>query len=338
MGIRLGILGATGNVGLEIIQLLENWDNNKLPIDSVKFFGSSRSAGKKITFRNQEIIVLDSQPENLGDLDLIISTANGEVSEKLVPEALKAGVKLVIDTDSYYRMDTDVPLVMAGANDKDIDWHKGIIAGPNCTVSQLIIPLQILEAKYGIERVVVSTYQAISGAGKQPMDKMLEEAKQIANSGEVKRLSDDQVAFNVVPVISELLENDYSKEEMKVIIESRKMLGRPDLKATCTAVRVPVLHSHSEAVNIQLKSQFEIKELQEELDKHEFVKVWKDSSIYPMPLDLSKTEPIHVGRIRKDESQENTLDMWIVADNLWIGAALNALRVAESAYQRNKII
>ena len=342
--IRLGILGATGKVGGELLRLLENWSPDKLPLACPpKLFGTERSAGKKIKFKNQEIEVLNSIPENLENLDLIISTANGEVSEKLVPEALKRGVKLLIDTDSYYRMQDSVPLVTVGVNEQDIDWHKGIIAGPNCTTAQLILPLGALHKAFGIERVVVSTYQAISGAGKAPTDKMLEDSRVILDKistgefAEPARINSSQIAFNLIPMISKLLDNGYSKEEQKVLIESRKMLKCPDLKLTCTAVRVPVATGHSESVNIQLKKSCSLQEVYAVLKAQEYIQLWEDWGKYPMPIDIAKTEPVHVGRVRKDESASNTFDMWVVADNLLIGAALNALRIAESAYFRNKI-
>ena len=341
--IKLGILGATGNVGAQLLKLLEDWDKTKLPLaEAPRLFGTARSAGRKINFRGEMLTVLESTPENFDGLDLIISTATSEVSEKLVPEALKRNVKLVIDTDSYYRMNSDVPLVTAGVNDGDIDWHKGIIAGPNCTTAQLILPLNALHKAFGLKRVVVSTYQAISGAGKGPTDKLVEDYKKLVglpetNSGRAVRLDSSQVAFNVIPMISKLMENGYSKEEMKVCIESRKMLGLPDLKLTCTAVRVPVMVGHSESVNIELEKSFTLKDIHEALKKQSGIKLWENWAEYPMPIDIAETEPVHVGRVRIDESRSNTVDMWVVADNLWIGAALNALRIAESALERNKI-
>ncbi len=336
---KIGILGATGNVGAQLLNLLESWDENKINLDGPpRLFGTKKSAGREIDFKNHEIIVQDSLPENFEGLDIILSTATSDVSEKLVPEALKRGVKLVIDTDSFYRMNESVPLITAGVNDHDIDWHKGIIAGPNCTTAQLILPLHALNKAFGLKRVVVSTYQAISGAGKGPMDLMIQDCQEVLKNPEyIKRIRDTQVAFNVIPMISSLLEDGYSKEERKVCIESRKMLNYPDLQLTCTAVRVPVMTGHSESVNIELKKSFNLNEVNEVLKNQEYIQLWEDWSKYPMPLDVAYTEPVHVGRVRIDQSQPNTLDMWVVADNLWIGAALNALRIAEKAIERGKV-
>jgi aspartate-semialdehyde dehydrogenase len=342
MSLKLGILGATGKVGAELLKLLETWPQNELPLSEVpSLFGTARSAGKTIKFKNTQITVQDSLPENLAGLDILISCANGEVSEKLVPQASERGVKLVVDTDSYYRMDPKVPLVTVGVNDEDINWHTGIIAGPNCSTAQLVLPLKALHDVFGLKRVVVSTYQSVSGAGKAAMDELIEQSKIIAEdatvSGKSKRLIGDQYAFNVIPKISKFLENGYTKEEWKVMVESRKMLHDPELHLTCTAVRVPVLVGHSEAVNVQLHSSASLEQVLDVLRVHPGIKLWEEPETYPMPLDAVGTEPVHVGRVRKDESGPNCFDMWVVADNLLIGAALNALRVASEAYKRGKV-
>jgi aspartate-semialdehyde dehydrogenase len=344
MSLKLGILGATGKVGAELLKLLEKWPESELPLsEAPKLFGTARSAGRKIKFRGQELIVQESIPENLDGLNLLVSCANGEVSEKLVPEALKRGVKLVVDTDSYYRMDSKVPLVTIGVNDEDIDWHQGIIAGPNCSTAQLMLPLKALSNAFGLKRVVVNTYQSVSGAGKSAMDELIKQTLEVANdknlseTSQAKRLTQDQFAFNVIPKISKFMENGYTKEEWKVVVESRKMLHLPDLKITCTAVRVPVLVGHSESVNVELLSGFTLAQVNEVLKAHPGIQLWDQPETYPMPLDAAGTDPVHVGRVRIDESAPNSLDLWVVADNLLIGAALNAVRVASVAFQRGKI-
>ncbi|HEY9885994.1 MAG TPA: aspartate-semialdehyde dehydrogenase, partial [Vampirovibrionales bacterium] len=227
MSIKLGILGATGKVGAECLKLLETWPETDLQISELGLFGTERSEGRKILFKGKELIVKNSTIENLKGFDALISCANGDVSEKLVPEAIKNGVKLVMDTDSYYRMKDDVPLVTVGVNDEDIDWHKGIIAGPNCSTAQLILPLKALHKAFELERVVVSTYQSVSGAGKAAMDELIEESKQVASQeglsvDGMRPLKDEQFAFNVIPRISRVLEDGYSKEEWKVQAETRK--------------------------------------------------------------------------------------------------------------------
>ena len=340
MSIKLGILGATGKVGIELIKLLEKCTD--LPLEMPpKLFGTSRSVGKKIKFKDKELIVEESIEQNFEGLNLLISCANGEVSEKLIPLALKKGVKLVIDTDSYYRMDSNIPLITSGVNDEDINWHTGIIAGPNCSTAQLIIPLKVLHEAFGIKRVVVSTYQSVSGAGKAAMDSLFEEVKEITskqNANEsLKPLKKDQFAFNVIPKISKFMENGYTKEEWKVIAETRKMLHEPELAITCTAVRVPVLVGHSESINVELLSPASLEQVIGVLKAHKNLEVWTDKETYPTPIEVAGTEPVHIGRIRKDESLNNAFDMWVVADNLLIGAALNALRIAISAYKKNKI-
>ncbi|MDJ0626573.1 MAG: aspartate-semialdehyde dehydrogenase [Candidatus Caenarcaniphilales bacterium] len=344
MNIKLGILGATGKVGSELLKLLENWPESKLTLSVPPvLFGTEKSAGKKILFKNQELEVKNSIPENFEGLNVLISCANGEVSEKLVPEALRRGVKLVVDTDSFYRMDPDVPLVTIGVNDEDLDWHKGIIAGPNCSTAQLVLPLKALHKAFGLKRVVVSTYQSVSGAGKKAMDELLQQTRSSIESGDLtetetqRKLIREQFAFNVIPKISKILDSGYSKEEWKVVVETRKMLHSPDLAITCTAVRVPVLVGHSESVNVQLLNSFSLQEVTEVLKNHTGIKLWDDKDSYPMPTDVAGSEPVHVGRVRVDESAENALDLWVVADNLMIGAALNALRIAEVAAQRHKI-
>jgi aspartate-semialdehyde dehydrogenase len=349
MSLKLGILGATGKVGGELLKLLEQWSPSELDLaEPPRLFGTSRSAGKKIKFNsvkfpNTEITVQDSQPENLKGLDVLISCANGEVSEKLIPEAIRLGVKLVVDTDSFYRMDPEVPLVTVGANDEDIDWHKGIIAGPNCSTAQLIIPLKVLNDAFGIKRVVVNTYQSVSGAGKAAMDELMSQSKRVQESYEQSaglqqiRVAEDQFAFNVIPKISKFLDNGYTKEEWKVITESRKMLHSPELKITCTAVRVPVLVGHSESINIEFLSSFNLNQVISVLKSSPEIQVWDHPEMYPMPVDAAGTNPIHVGRIRIDESAPNAINIWVVADNLLIGAALNAIRLVVKASERGKI-
>lgn len=344
MSIKLGILGATGKVGGELLRLLETWPKDLLPLAAPpKLFGTSRSVGRKIKFNGQEIAVQEGTAENLEGLDLVISCASGEVSEKVVPEALKRGVKLVVDTDSFYRMDPKVPLVVVGVNEEDIDWHQGIIAGPNCSTAQLVLPLKALHESWGIKRVVVSTYQSVSGAGKAAMDQLVgevaeaQESYDITSSTSYKPKSREQFAFNVIPKISKFMENGYTKEEWKVIVETRKMLHAPDLAITCTAVRVPVLVGHSESVNVQLLSNFELDQVRSVLRNHEGIQLWDEPETYPMPFDAAGTSPVHVGRVRLDESAPNSLNLWVVADNLLIGAALNALRIAEKAYKRGKV-
>jgi aspartate-semialdehyde dehydrogenase len=339
--VRLGIFGATGKVGGELLRLLEQ-DTN-FPIEGLpKLFGSARSAGKLISFKGEQIAVLNSIPENIVELDLIISCANGEVSETLVPEALKRGVKLVVDSDSFYRMSPTVPLVTVGVNDEDIDWHQGIIAGPNCSTAQLVVPLKALHSIFGLKRVVVNTYQSVSGAGKAAIDSLFEQCREITTKFtpetlDLKQLKENDFAFNVIPQISKMQDSGYTKEEIKVITETRKMLHVPDLAITCTAVRVPVFVGHSESVNVQLYNNFNLPDVYEVLKSCPYIQLWENFDFFPTPVTAALTEPVHVSRVREDKSADNALDMWVVADNLLIGAALNALRIASEAIKRGKV-
>jgi aspartate-semialdehyde dehydrogenase len=343
MSIKLGIFGATGKVGAELLNLLEKLPESELKLAGAPvLFGSARSLGRKIKFKGQDLDVLDCTNESFEGLDVIVSCANGEVSEKIVPKALKDGVKLIVDTDSHYRMDPNVPLVTVGVNDEDIDWHRGIIAGPNCSTAQLIIPLKALHEAFGLKRAVVSTYQSVSGAGKAAMDTLIEETKEVVLQKDVslqgfKPSIRKQFAFNVIPQISKVLDNGNTKEEEKVIIETRKMLHTPDLKISCTAVRVPVLVGHSESVNVELLNPFTLDQAKDVLRSYSQIQLWEDWNDYPMPVDAAGTEPVHVGRVRLDESAPNALNFWVVADNLLIGAALNALRVVVEATRRGKV-
>ncbi len=318
--INLGIFGATGIVGQKLIEIIQS---SNLKLNSLRLFGTERSAGKKTTFRNAEITVEDTATASFVGLDLIVSCANGSVSEIFIPKALKEGVNLVIDTDSHYRMDETVPLVMSGVNDEDIKSHKGIVASPNCSTSQLVLALQPIEKAFGIKRAIVNTYQSVSGAGKAAMDELSEQSTKTLQGQPNHRQS---FAFNVIPQISKFLEDGYTKEEQKVMLESRKILHRPDLAISCTAVRVPVFVGHSEAVNIELKGPASLSQIRDCLQASSHLKLWQDPE-YPMPLDVAGSDLVHVGRLRKDLSKENSFELWIVADNLLIGAATNAYRL-----------
>jgi len=331
--INLGILGASGKVGRELIRLIEK--SKILKIKKLKLFGTKNSAGKKTKFKNKELFFEETVPENLKELDLVISTANGEVSERFIPELLKKETKLVIDTDSYYRMDSDVPLIMAGVNDQELKkaiLKKRIVASPNCSTCQLVVPLKVLEDNFGLSRVIVTTYQSVSGAGKAAMDQLLKQTEEALKNQDLLKQYEEPFAFNLIPRISKIDKSGYAKEELKVIDESRKILNKPDLKITCTAVRVPVLIGHSEILNLTLDKNFTIQEITEALKKNSYLKVWEEHDKYPMPIKVAGSEPIHIGRIRIDYSAERSLSFLVVADNLLIGAALNAIRIAEKAF------
>lgn len=334
--IRLAILGATGNVGRKFLEILEQ---RNFPVGNLKLLASEKSAGKTVRLHGKEYKVELATKDSFKDVDIVLASAGASVSKELVPHAVKAGA-VVIDNSSAFRMDEGVPLVVAGVNNHALKKHKGIIANPNCTTAQLVVPLKALHKLAGLKRVVVSTYQSVSGAGKSAMDELTEQSKShLSKNNYGFKSVNRKFAFNVIPHIDVFLEDGYTKEEIKVINESRKILELPELKITCTAVRVPVYIGHSESVNV---------ELERHVTREQILKAFKDfsdlevfdepsESKYPMAIDIAGTDPVYVGRIREDKSNPNTFNMWVVADNLRIGAALNAVRIAEELLKQNLI-
>lgn len=326
--INVAILGATGNVGRKFLEILE--ERNFL-IGDLKLLASNNSVGKKIIFSGKECTVELATQDSFKGVDLVLASAGAKVSKELIPYAVKAKA-VVIDNSSAYRMEKEVPLVICGVNDEDLKKHEGIIANPNCTTAQLVVPLKVLGDLAGLKRVIVSTYQSVSGAGKAAMDELTEQTKAYLSSGKYSfsRIN-KKFAFNVVPHIDVFCDDGYTKEEVKVINESRKILGLPDLRITCTAVRVPVYIGHSESVNVELEQHVTRDQIIEALNATPLIKVIDDpkNEKYPMAIDLAETDPVYVGRIREDNSCPNAFNFWVVADNLRIGAALNAVRIAE---------
>jgi len=335
----VAILGATGLVGTHLMHILEE---RQFPVKTLKPLASKRTAGTTVKFKGQDILVEEATPEAFEGVDIVLSSAGGAVSQELVPEAVKRGC-VVIDNTSCFRMTEGVPLVVAGVNDADIEHHQGIIANPNCSTSQLMPVFKALDDAFGIERVIVSTYQSVSGAGKEGMDELIETAKAILSkmdgSGDLGSAPDNKVfsrpiAFNLVAQIDQFVEggveDGYTKEETKVIHESRKILHRPDLKVTATAIRVPVLVGHSESVTLEFKQAVSPDEAMAVLEKTPDVVLCRTPQNFPTPVEATGKDPVYVGRIRRDTSNpEKGLNMWVVADNLRIGAALNAVRLAE---------
>lgn len=332
---NLAILGATGNVGRKFLEILEE---RNFPFESLKLLSSAKSAGSKIKFKHKEYIVEEANEKSFENIDIVLASAGGSISLKLIPYAVKAGA-VVIDNSSAYRMEKDVPLVVAGVNDEDLKKHKGIIANPNCTTAQLVVPLKALDKLGKLKRVIVSTYQSVSGAGKAAMDELTEQTKSHLSSNKYSTNAENRkFAFNVIPHIDVFAEDGYTKEEIKVINESRKILGIPDLKITCTAVRVPVYIGHSESVNVELEKNTSREEIIKALKEYpQKMIVSEKDDYYPMAIDTANTDPVYVSRIRKDKSNPNTFNLWIVADNLRIGAALNAIRIAEELVKQNLI-
>jgi aspartate-semialdehyde dehydrogenase len=343
-GYTVAVLGATGLVGTHLIQILEE---RQFPVKKLKPLASKRTAGSVVTFMGEEITVEEATPEAFEGVDIVLASAGGSVSEQLVPEAVKRGC-VVIDNTSCFRMTEGVPLVVAGVNDADLEHHTGIVANPNCSTAQLMPVFKALDQAFGLERVIVSTYQSVSGAGKEGMDELLQttrEVLQVIDGDETgpreeaappqNRVFARPIAFNLVAQIDQFIEggveDGYTKEETKVIHESRKILHRPDLKVTCTAIRVPVMVGHSEAATLEFKKPVSPEEAMSILEKTPDVVVRRNPKDFPTPVEATGRDPVYVGRIRRDTSNpEHGLNLWIVADNLRIGAALNAVRIAEA--------
>ncbi len=343
-GYVVAVLGATGLVGTHLMQILEE---RNFPVKRLKPLASKRTAGSIVTFMGEELTVEEATPEAFEGVDIVLASAGGSVSEKLVPEAVKRGC-VVIDNTSCFRMDPQVPLVVAGVNDEDCAWHNGIIANPNCSTMQLMPVFKALDEAFGLERAIVSTYQSVSGAGKEGMDELLDTTRDVfammdgqptgprqEAEAPQARVFARPIAFNLVAQIDQFVESDdatngYTKEEIKVVNESRKILHRPDLKVTCTAVRVPVMVGHSEAATLDFRQPVSPQQAIAVLKKVPDVVVRERQQDFPTPVEATGKDPVYVGRIRRDTSNpERGLNLWVVADNLRIGAALNAVRLAE---------
>ena len=320
---KLAIVGATGLVGRTALKVLEE---KKLPISEYEFFASKKSSGSKVKFLGKEYVVkeLDEHSFDSG-FDFAIFSAGGDVSKKFAPIAASKGC-IVVDNSSAFRMDDNVPLVVPEVNPEDIQNNHGIIANPNCSTIQAVVPLKPLDDKYKIKRIVYSTYQAVSGAGKNGVDDL----KNTLNGLEPKKFP-HSIANNCLPHIDVFLEDGYSKEEMKMINETRKILHRPDLRVTATTVRVPVLNSHSESINVEFENDFDLDELKDLLSNSPGIIVQDNPSanIYPLATNASGSDKVFVGRIRRDESIPFGINMWVVADNVRKGAASNAIQIVE---------
>ncbi len=327
----VAVLGATGLVGQKIMEILEE---RNFPVKTLKPLASSRTAGETVMFQGKPYIVEEAKPESFEGVDIVLASAGAGVSEKLVPEAVKRGA-VVVDNTSHFRLHEDVPLVVAGVNDEALKNHQGIIANPNCSTMQLMPVFKKLHEIGGLQRVIVSTYQSASGAGKEAMDELREVTKEVIASDFKTRgkaeVFQHPLAFNLIPHIDKFMEDGYTKEEFKVVAESRKILGLPNLRITATAVRVPVFVSHSESVTIDFERPVSPEQAVAALKTVPEVTVFERPEDYPTPQQAEGTDPVLVGRIRRDTSNPETgLNMWVVADNLRIGAALNAVKLAEA--------
>ncbi len=326
---NIAILGATGVVGREITKIV---DELKIPFNEIKFLSSAKSAGTQIEFQGRKYTVEEAKPESFDGVNIVLASAGGSTSQKFAPEIVKRGAVLV-DNSSAFRMEKDVPLVIAYVNDEDLRTHKGIIANPNCSTSQLMLVLKPLHEKAKIKRLIVSTYQAVSGAGLAAINELTADTKaNLAGENFENKCFKKPISFNVIPQIDVFCENGYTKEEMKVANETKKILHLPaDLPISCTAARVPVYNGHSEAVDIEFEEKISPKEVREILKNSFGVKVIDnpENFEYPTTRDASGVDPVFVGRIRKNLAFDNGISLWCVADNLRIGAALNTVRICQ---------
>ena len=327
---NIAVAGATGVVGREMLSILAQ---RNFPVGGIRLLASERSAGEKLAFKGKDEVVRLLSEETFEGMDIGLFSPGAKVSAVYAPVAAKAGC-VVIDNTSHFRMDPGVPLVVPEVNPGAIaDYKKkNIIANPNCSTIQMVVALKPIHDAFRIKRVVVSTYQSVSGAGKEAMEELSGQTRSIFSmKGIEKKVFPHQIAFNCIPHIDEFLDNGYTKEEMKMANETRKIMGDDSIKVTATTVRVPVFVGHSESVNIETEKRISPQDVRDILKKAPGVKVVDEpkKALYPMPIDSCEEDDVFVGRIRKDDTVENGINMWIVSDNLRKGAALNAIQIAE---------
>ena len=329
--VNVAIVGATGVVGRTFLKILEE---RKFPIKNLYLFSSAKSKGSKIKFNDKEYIVEELKEDSFNrDIQIALFSAGGEISSKYAPIAVSKGI-VVVDNSSHFRMDPNVPLVIPEVNGDKVKNHKGIIANPNCSTIQAVLPLKPLHDKYKIKRVVYSTYQAVSGSGINGINDL---EKGIL--GEDNNFYPHQIAYNCIPHIDVFAENGYTKEEMKMINETKKIFNDIDMNVTATTVRVPIKNCHSESINVEFEEPFDLSYLVASLDEMNGVSVVDDIGIneYPMPLNCTGKDEVFVGRIRRDFSVDNGINMWVVADNIRKGAATNAIQIAELLLKYNLV-
>ncbi|MBI4294565.1 MAG: aspartate-semialdehyde dehydrogenase [Chloroflexi bacterium] len=332
-GVRVAIVGATGLVGQEFIKVLEQ---RRFPAASLRLYASDKSAGKKLFVNHQEFEIKEATADSFEDVDIALFSAGTEVSLYLSHMAVKAGAT-VIDNSAAWRMEPSVPLVVPEVNADDIQHHKGIIANPNCSTIQMVVALYPLHKVNPIKRIVVSTYQSVSGAGSAAIEELSSQTRLLLEGRSVvPHVYPHQIGFNLLPEIDVFLDNGYTREEWKMVEETRKIMHAPDISISATCVRVPVFIGHSEAVHVEFTSPLSSDEARQILARSPGIKVLDDPaiSLYPMPWTAAGTDDVCVGRIRRDASHPNGLVMWVVADNVRKGAALNAVQIAETMLQK----
>jgi len=335
-GVRIAVIGATGAVGQVFLKLLEE---RNFPASQIRLCASERSLGKRIIVNHTDLIIESPTKDLFNEVDIVFISATGDVSQELAPMAVDNG-SLVIDDSSVFRMDPDVPLVVPEVNLGDIDLHRGIIAIPNCSTTPLVMVLKPLNDINPVKRVIVDTYQSVSGTGSVAVNELGAQSKVALDGGTAAAgVYPHPIAFNVIPHIESFLENTYTREEMKMLNESRKILHDPNLKVSATCVRVPVMVGHSESIHIEMEHDVNVSEMREILSESPGIRMLDEpsSNLYPTPLDAAGKDDVFVGRLRQDISGSNSVAMWVVCDNLRKGAALNAIQIAEAILEKNLI-
>ncbi len=327
---NVAVVGATGEVGKTMREILEE---RNFPIKNIKLLASERSAGTEVEFKGERVVVEKLDKNSFKGVDIALFSAGGAVSKEFAPVAADSGC-VVIDNSSAFRMEPDIPLVVPEVNPHKVADYKNryIISNPNCSTIQMVVPLKPIHDKAKIKRIVVSTYQAVSGSGYKAIKELADQCIAIFNQKEiVKKVYPHQIAFNCLPHIDVFLENGYTKEEMKMVNETKKIMGDDSIQVTATTVRVPVFYGHSESVNIETEKKLTVEEVKDLMSTAEGVVLMDnpDKDIYPLPIEAAGKDPVYVGRIREDFSIPNGINMWIVADNVRKGAALNAVQIAE---------
>ncbi|MDF2946032.1 MAG: asd [Bacillales bacterium] len=335
-GVNVAVVGATGAVGENMLKTLEK---RNFPLKELKLLSSARSAGKEIVFKGKKYVIEEARPESFEGIDIALFSAGGDVSKQLAPEAVSRGA-VVVDNTSAFRMDANVPLVVPEVNEQDLFKHNGIIANPNCSTIQMVVALEPIRKNYGLKKVVVSTYQAVSGSGAQAITELNTQNLSISNNEEVEAnilpcKSDKkhyQIAYNAIPQIDKFTENGFTYEEMKMINETRKIMHMEDLKVAATCVRIPVAVGHSESIYIEVEKEgVSTKDIQDLLRNSPGIVLQDDinEQLYPMPLTSTGSNDVFVGRIRKDLDEPTGFHLWVVSDNLLKGAAWNSVQIAE---------
>ena len=331
----IAVVGALGNVGTEILDILEK---SELTVGNLVLMDIAQNKGKIVRWRETDCAVIEAKPEAFEGVDIAIMSAGAEASLELSPEAVKFGC-VVIDNSTAFRMVPDHPLVIPEVNIDSLENHQGIIANPNCSTIQMLVALKPIHDNYRIKRVIVSTYQAVSGSGQAAVDELQKQTHAFTNGEEMlAEVYPHQIAFNILPHIDLFLESGYSKEEMKMILETAKILD-PQIKITATTVRVPVTTGHSESLNIETEKSFEIEKIKTLLAASPGIELEDDpeNNVYPLVLNAAGKDAVFVGRIRRDFSTDNALNMWCVSDNLRKGAALNTVQIAQELVKRDLV-